>query len=612
MKTTPTHSIIDTSKMSTGQRAALETAEAAREALTGRSFAASLFLGRPDFSTLIPFPTQSLEDRDQGDAFLDNLDDVLADADPDAIDRNGEIPDKLISRLADLGAFGIKIPRRYGGLGLSQTNYSRAAMRLGGFCGNLTALLSAHQSIGVPQPLLMFGTDAQKQEFLPRCAGGEISAFALTEPEVGSDPARMKTTATPTNDGREFILTGEKLWCTNGTKAGLLVVMARTPLAATETDSSRAPITAFIVEANSPGIEIVRRCRFMGLRALYNAVIRFDHVRVPRTNIILGEGKGLRVALSTLNIGRITLPAACAGAARRCLEISTRWAGRREQWGARIGNHAAIAGKISRMAAQTFAMESLVYYVSALVEKKADVRLEAALAKLWATERAWEIVNDTMQIRGGRGYETADSLRARGEAPDPVERFLRDARINTIFEGSSEIMRLFIAREALDPHLQVGAPLLDTRLSLRKRLAALPAILHFYLCHFLNITWPFAKIGDSKAFASEMRTIAKLSRKLARTMLMALLRFGPKLDQQQLALARMVDAGAELLAASASIARAQQILAENSSDQLTLTVKYLCELCFEKTNALLRNGVPRSDAQGFKLAQLCLNRSRIV
>ena len=600
---TPDNSIIDTSKMSTGQRAAMETAEAARESVTGRSLAASLFLGLPDFGKILPFPEQSLEDRDQGDALLTRLEDVLAMVDPDAIDREGEIPDHIIEALAGIGAFGIKIPRRYGGLGLSQTNYSRVAMRLGSFCGNLTALLSAHQSIGVPQPLMMFGTEEQKARYLPRCAAGEISAFALTEPDVGSDPARMRTIATPTEDGRAFLINGEKLWCTNGTKAGLLVVMARTPASDKDKSSGRAPITAFIVEANSPGVEIVRRCRFMGLRALYNAVIHFHDVRVPRENIILGEGKGLRVALSTLNIGRITLPAACAGAARRCLEIATRWAGKREQWGVRIGNHAAIAGKLARMSAHTFAMESLVYYVSALAEKHADVRLEAALAKLWGTERAWEIVNDTMQIRGGRGYETADSLKARGETPEPVERFLRDARINTIFEGSSEIMRLFIAREALDPHLQAGAPLLDSRLPLRQRIAALPAALKFYLPHLMGILWPLHRIPNVGPFRREARMVAKLSRKLARAMILALAKFGPKLDRQQLVLARLVDAGAELLAATASIARGHHLCETSPPEKIIPTVHHLCQLCFETATTLLRHPIQSSDSAGYKAAQ---------
>src|SRR5271154_925173 len=458
--------LIDTSKMSTGQRAAMELTEAARESGHARTFAGGLFMGEFNLSTVHPFPTQSDEDRDQGDAFLEKLETLLREkVDPDEIDRTGEIPQPVIDELARLGAFGIKVPTEYGGLGLSQTNYCRAAMLLGSWCGNLTALISAHQSIGVPQPLILFGTESQKRQYLPRVARGEISAFALTETDVGSDPAAMATRAEPTPDGKYFILNGEKLWCTNGTKAGVIVVMAKTPPKMVN-GKSKEQITAFIVETSWPGVQVIRRCHFMGLKALYNGVIRFENVRVPRENILLAEGKGLRVALTTLDTGRLTLPAACVGLSKRCLEISHEWANKRIQWGAPIGKHSAIADKIARMAANTFAMEAMTLVAASRVDKdkNADVRLEAAMCKMWATERAWETVNDAMQIRGGRGYETAASLKARGEAPIPLERFLRDSRINTIFEGSSEIMRLFIAREMLDPHLKIGGTVLNSQL----------------------------------------------------------------------------------------------------------------------------------------------------
>src|SRR6202012_5930061 len=335
-------------------RAALELTEAAR-AETRDGFVSDLFMGHFTFPALHPFPVQRPEDHDQGDAFLQRLGDFLkAHVDPDEIDRTGEIPAEVFAGLAKLGAFGIKIPVEYGGLGLSQTNYCRAAMLLGSYCGNLTALLSAHQSIGVPQPLLLFGNEEQKRRWLPRVAAGEVSAFALTEPKVGSDPAKMETRGEPTADGAHFIINGEKLWCTNGVKAGVIVVMARTP-----DKNGRNQITAFVVDMDTPGVEVVRRCHFMGLRALYNGVIRFTNVKVPRENILLAEGKGLRVALTTLNTGRLTLPAACVGLSKRCLEIARTWANERVQWGAVIGKHAAIAEKIARLAAETFAMESM-------------------------------------------------------------------------------------------------------------------------------------------------------------------------------------------------------------------------------------------------------------
>ncbi len=319
-------------------------AESARNATAG-SFASGLFMGRFDLAGLFPCPEQSAEDRDQGDAFLEKLSRFLVEhVDPDEIDRTGEIPQEVMDGLAAMGAFGIKVPTAYGGLGLSQTNYCRAGMLLGSFCGNLTALLSAHQSIGVSQPLLLFGTEDQKRRFLPRVARGEISAFALTEPGAGSDPATMTTHAEPSPDGSHFLINGEKLWCTNGTRAGVIVVMARTPPKMVK-GKPRKQITAFIVDIDTPGLEITHRCRFMGLKALYNAAITFTNVKVPRENILLEEGKGLRVALATLNTGRLTLPAACAGLSKRCLAIARKWAGERVQWGAPIGRHAAIAGQ---------------------------------------------------------------------------------------------------------------------------------------------------------------------------------------------------------------------------------------------------------------------------
>ena len=286
--------MIDTSKMSAGKAAALELAESSRDPLDERgSFASNLFIGKFAFDRIFPWPEQSAEDRAAGEPFLAELKEYLhANVDADEIDRTGEIPQKNIDDLFAMGAFAIKVPKQYGGLGLSQVNYGRAAMLLGSWDANLTALVSAHQSIGVPQPLLLFGTEEQKAKYLPRVARKEISAFALTEMNAGSDPANMSLRADLSEDGSHYVMNGEKLWCTNGLKAGVLVVMAKTAPKIVN-GKERKQITAFIVEVDTPGLEMPHRCRFMGLRALYNGVVTFKDVRVPKENVIAGEGKGL-------------------------------------------------------------------------------------------------------------------------------------------------------------------------------------------------------------------------------------------------------------------------------------------------------------------------------
>jgi len=608
--------LIYSSKMSEGQRAALELTEAARDEAAARpSLASGLFMGRFDLDAVFPFPEQKAEDRDQGDAFLQQLEKFLREkVDPDAIDRTGEIPQDVIDELGRMGAFGIKVSPQYGGLGLSQTNYSRAAMLLASYDGNLTALLSAHQSIGVPQPLIMFGTEEQKRKYLPRVAKGEISAFALTESGVGSDPATMETRAEPTPDGKHFVINGEKLWCTNGVKAGVIVVMARTPSVKIN-GKEKKQITAFIVEMNTPGVEIVTRCRFMGLRALYNGVVRFTDVRVPRENILLAEGKGLKVALSTLNTGRLTLPAACVGMSKKCLQYAKDWAAKRVQWGAPIAKHSAIADKIARMAANTFAMESMTLLAASRVDrdKKADIRLEAAMCKLWGTEMGWQIVDDTMQIRGGRGYETADSLKARGEEPVPIERFMRDCRINTIFEGSSEIMRLFLAREALDPHLKVAGAALNSQLPMGVRAkAALKAGLFYagwYPRQWIGFGRGAARL--SPPLRKHVRYVARASRRLARKLFHAMARFGPKLERQQVLLGRFVDIGTELFAMAATCSRADQLAKRGTDDgrEALQLADYFCETARLRIEAKFDGLGNNADSKGYKVAQKVVQKT---
>ena len=585
-----------------------EVAEAAREAeWVAPSFVRELFLGNFRLDLIYPYPEQTPEDKAKTDAYLARLGKFLQEkVDPDLIDRTGELPEEVLQGLKELGAFGIKIPEEYGGVGLSQVGYGRAIAAVTSRDGNLTALLSAHQSIGIPQPLKLFGTPEQKKKYLPRCAAGAVSAFALTEEGVGSDPAALSTTATPTEDGEAFILNGEKLWCTNGTIAELLVVMARTP-PKIKNGKEIPQITAFIVETNSPGVKVEHRCRFMGLKAIQNAVISFKDVRVPSENIIWGEGKGLKLALITLNTGRLTLPMSAAAAGKACTEIARKWAAERVQWGAPIGKHEAVAKMLGEMAATTFAIESMAELSSSLADQGVnDIRLEAAIAKLWTTEMGWRMVDDTLQIRGGRGFETADSLAARGELAIPVERMLRDFRINRIFEGSTEIMRLFIAREAVDTHLAVAGELINPNATAADKANAFAKAGAFYAAWLPKQyvgwgRWP--RYSEFGILAKHLRYVERSSRRLARSMFYAMSRYQAKLERKQALLGRFVDIGAELYAISASVVRAQSLAKSAEGEKAMRMADVFCRQARLRVEHLFERLFENADNATYRLAQ---------
>jgi alkylation response protein AidB-like acyl-CoA dehydrogenase len=552
-------------KPQVSERESLKVAEAARQTeWKAPSFMRELFLGRLRVDLIYPFPLPG-KDRPEFVAFFQKLKDFLRDeVDAAEIDHTGEYPPQVLEGLRRMGAFGMNIPAAYGGLGFTNSEYGRVMTLLGSHCGNVAALLSAHQSIGVPKPLLSFGTEELKRKYLPRCAAGDISAFALTEPEVGSDPARLATTAVRTADGSGYILNGTKLWTTNGTLAKLLVVMA--------VDPATRKISAFVVETDWPGVKVEHRCRFMGLRAISNAVIRFTDVRLPAGNLIGQEGKGLKIALTTLNDGRLSIPNISVGTVKACLGIVRRWASERVQWGKPVGRHEAITHKISNIGATVFAMESLSSLATEMSDRGGyDIRLEAAAAKEWNTGRAWEIVDDTMQVRGGRGFETERSLAARGEEPVPVERIMRDYRINKIFEGSTEIMHLFMAREMVDRHLQIAGALINPDKSLAARLAVLPKMVGFYAWWYPTrwlgwSLWPkYAAFGP---LARHLRFVERASRRLARASFHGMLVYQAKLQMKQAFLFRLVDIANETFAMAASVSRAKTLADRGAPEAL--------------------------------------------
>ncbi|MFZ4156599.1 acyl-CoA dehydrogenase family protein [Streptomyces pseudogriseolus] len=543
------------------EREARQVAEAAREQDWRKpSFAKELFLGRFRLDLIHPHPLPDDEDVRRGEDFLAKLRDFCETRiDGAAVEREARIPDEVIDGLKELGALGMKIDTKYGGLGLTQVYYNKALALVGSASPAIGALLSAHQSIGVPQPLKIFGTREQKETFLPRCARTDISAFLLTEPDVGSDPARLATTAVP--EGDEYVLDGVKLWTTNGVVADLLVVMARVP----KSEGHRGGITAFVVEADSEGVTVENRNAFMGLRGLENGVTRFHRVRVPASHRIGEEGQGLKIALTTLNTGRLSLPAMCVGAGKWCLKIAREWSAEREQWGKPVALHEAVGSKIAFIAATTFALEAVVDLSSQMAdEDRNDIRIEAALAKLYGSEMAWLMADELVQIRGGRGFETADSLRARGERAVPAEQMLRDLRINRIFEGSTEIMHLLIAREAVDAHLSVAGDLIDPDKSLGDKARAGASAGAFYARWLPKLVagpgqlpGTYGEFKHGIDLSPHLRYVERTSRKLARSTFYAMSRWQGRMETKQGFLGRIVDIGAELFAMSAACVRAE-------------------------------------------------------
>ncbi|MGV0781597.1 acyl-CoA dehydrogenase family protein [Mycolicibacterium sp. XJ775] len=585
------------------ERQARQVAEEAREARWDQpSFGKELFLGRLRLDLVHPHPRGSAETTERGEAFLAELREFCeTQIDAAVIERDAQIPDKVIQGLKGLGAFGMKIGVDYEGLGLSQVYYNKALALVGSVHPALGALLSAHQSIGVPQPVSMFGTAEQKQTWLPRCTR-EISAFLLTEPDVGSDPARLHATATP--DGDDYLLNGVKLWTTNGVIADLLVVMAQVPPG----EGHRGGITAFVVEADTPGIVVTNRNAFMGLRGIENGLTKLTDVRVPAANRIGREGEGLKIALTTLNVGRLSLPAVCTGTAKWCVKIAREWSKERVQWGRPVGEHDAVAGKVAFIAATAYGIESMVELAGELADAgRTDIRIEAALAKLYGSEMTWLIADELVQIRGGRGFETAESLAARGERGVPVEQVLRDMRINRIFEGSTEIMHLMLAREAVDAHLSVAGDIIDPDADLKHKAKAAAQAGKFYARWLPTLVTGKGQLPTSFTefgpLGEHLRYVERASRKLARSTFYAMSRWQGKLEYRQRFLGRIVDIGAELFAMTAACVRARS----DTPDSATELADAFCRQARVRADRLFTELWDNSDDSDRTLAHAVLD-----
>ncbi|HEX3872477.1 MAG TPA: acyl-CoA dehydrogenase family protein [Pirellulales bacterium] len=409
-----------------------EAEEMLGDSLDKAGFAKGLYFGRYLDDRLLPYP--KLTPDPPVDELVERLRQFCRnEIDPVAIDREARIPDSVVQGLGRLGILGACLPKSCGGLELTQTQYCRLLEVLGGHCASTALFVNAHHSIG-PRALVLFGTAQQQERWLPKLASGEwISAFALTEPEAGSDAANVQTQAVPTPDGSGYVLNGQKRWITNGGIAQALTVMARTPIPG----QKDTKITAFLVTPDMPGFEVLEaRMPKCGVRGSATARLAFHDMFVPRENVLGKLGKGLKIALTVLDFGRTTFGASCTGAAKFCLAKAVEHANARVQFGQTLGSFELVKEKIAYMAAGTFAMESATYQTAALIDSGSeDYMVETAMLKVFATDVLWKIINDTIQIFGGKAYFT----------DEPYERMMRDARINMIGEGANDVLRAFMA-----------------------------------------------------------------------------------------------------------------------------------------------------------------------
>lgn len=532
----------------------IRVAEEAREKEEHDGFIASLFEAKLN-EDFFDYKSKS-KNNFVAEGFLADLQKVLIEnVDPNEVDKNGYISEKAIEELRKIKAFGIKIPITLGGLGLSQSEYHKVAIMIGSFDASVTAILSAHNSIGAPEPIKKFGNTAQKDKYLPELAKGNLSGFALTEDGAGCDISQLKSYAIRLKEKgklRGYYLTGEKLYTTNAPKndseflAKFLIVIARIVDDPKELDDPNAkPVFgAFIVRTDQSGVSIKHKLDFMGIKGIYNGIVKFSSVYITSDNLLGEEGDGLKIALTTLTVGRMTLPAACLGMMKKSLYYAREWARSRSQWDKPIGQHELIAEKIVRMAARIVALEAIVTATGVRVDKKRDVRLESAAAKILGTQWAWDTVNDLLQIRGGRGYETVDSQKKHQSFVVPAERMVRDARINLIFEGTNEIMTLWIGREGM-------AGYIDSALKLQKGDVGGAGYILKTSASALNIFgWVLRR--------PQYRYIARKSHALVRSTLLTMIRYRQGMQFKQLAIKRLVDTALDLFSMTAALTYADE------------------------------------------------------
>ncbi len=606
----------------------LEQIEEAREHLSGASFMAGLFVGKADFNLLLP-PSEPAEEKAAGEAFCARLEAFLKDhVDADEIERTARIPQNVIEGLFELGAFGMKIPKPYKGLGFSHKNYGRALTLMASWSNILALTVAVPQSIGIAMPILLFGTEAQKKKYLPRVAREHISAFALTEPDTGSDAANVQTQAVLDESQRRFVINGEKLWCTNGPVARYVTLIARVPAkkfvnggtlrwqgVADENLADASVHTAFVLDMRATGIEIKQRCQFEGCRGIENAHIKFTNVRLPVENVIGEIGHGLKYALTILNVGRaISVPAICLGIAKQAWQPTLDRANTRITFKKPLGQRQTQSIRLGRMATHLFAMEALSELVWHMADQNDyDIRIEAAIAKMFCSEKTIEFLKDGQIIFGGSGYEKADSKRVRGEPAFGIEQLVRDAEMYRIGEGATDILRPFVAREGLSPHLDRVKRYFDDDAKGIKRVHELVALIRFYFPWFLSQLKkkpiPTTPEFQNRKVRDKLIYIERTSRRLSRAIFYALVVHRDGLRDDQGRQNRIESVGEELLTIAATALHAQRLAQSSGTAEIWELADEFFRTAKTRIDTAIRGIITNNDDQPAALGSRALHEN---
>ncbi|MBI4924991.1 MAG: acyl-CoA dehydrogenase family protein [Bdellovibrio sp.] len=557
------------------------------------SFMKSIFFGQIKEELMFPYPKLHPDTTETIRMVLDTVSKFANNSfKTNEWDKKGEMPKEIISHLAEMGLLGIGVPEEYGGLGFSQTAYARLMEEISGHDGSVAVTLGAHQSIGF-KALMLFGTEEQKKKYLPRLASGQlIACYCLTEPGSGSDAASIKTKATLSSDATHYILNGSKLWITNGGIASFLTVFAKTEVTDGKGEK-KEKVTCFMVELPIDGVSVGPKEDKLGIRHTWTNEIHFENVKIPIANVLGGVGHGFKVAMGVLNHGRLGLAAGCMGGAKKCLETSIIHANERVQFQKKIGEFGMIQEKIGRMMTNIYAAESMVYMTTSLIDRKnIDYSIESAITKVFATEVLWECADENVQIWGGAGFMKEY----------PYERWLRDARINRIFEGTNEILRAFIALSGMQGPGQTLAGLAE---AIKYPLKGLGPVSDFVLRKIKR-----SVVGETITKAHpELHKLTSMIEEyvpeFATQVEVLLRRHGSKIHLRQFAQKRIADIAIDLYAMSCVLSRVTRAIEENggSVEKCELEIA-IARSFFMRSNRRIQGNLKAIDKNDDELIKL--------